>query len=395
MLIAWKRCAWPVVLAAALAPFARVHAQPHGGGHGFHVPMPDQQLVLQCRVEGGDAPGVEHVLRPRTLMAAAELSEELRVPPLAQPLRLVQYLPQAERVQQVLPAESGAGPPAVRVQITGRTQSFERWLIADNPERNRLSSLIATWRYMSVADAGQRDVLLQQFREELTRPPQVLIAGAGDAPPMALTARAGESCVWGTDGTRVAVRAFMPHFGLDTETKEPVNQSDKRVNPAVLVEITRNDRTEAHWLFAKFPEFETHGGAATPLRMRLDCPIELTRPAPDVVLVTIDRNRHEAWVRHEGKVTDRALGLNEPIEVPGSNYVFAIVECVPAGRLVETFRATEARSAVTALRVDVAGADGAYAPVWLELGKPRQVETAAGPLVLTFAARATTAPRGG
>jgi len=355
--------------------------------------MPDQELFVQAQIADG-AP-VECIVKPQSSMAPSDLNAQLAVTQLAAPVKVTRYLPRARQVQAVEPATGDAGAPAVRVQIAGRKQAFERWLVAGDPLRNRLTSLIGTWRYMAVADGTERDALLAQFENELTRDPQVLIATDDATPPIVLEAKPGASVEFAGGKQRVTVRAFMPHFGIDTATKEPANQSDKRINPAVRVEVTQNDRTESHWLFAKFPDFQAHGTEALPLQMRLDCPIEVERSAPDMVLVTVARERQEVWTRFEGRIATRGVDLHQPLEVPGSSYMFALAAFVPSGALIESYEPAADGELVTALRVELPGADGATKPVWLELGRVRVVDTPAGPLNLLFASRPSGTTQGG
>lgn len=375
----------------APAALAQGHGGGHGGGHGFHMPMPDQQLFLQCTPAEG--PAVEQAIPTGPPGAAADLQLTLDIPKSTAPLRITRYLPKARQVQEVTEAEGGA--PAIRLQVVGRKQSFELWLVADHPERNRLTSLIGTWRYMAVAGDDERAALFAQFENERTRDPQVLVAVEGQAAPVALPARAGETREFSGGRQRVTVREFLPHFGLDAATNQPVNQSARRINPAARVEVAEDGKTQSSWLFAKFPEFQAHGSAELPLRMRLDCPVELERPAPDMVIVTVARARHEVWLRHAGQISTRPLERNEPVDVPASNYVFALTAFVPSGRLSERYEPADTGGNATALCVEAPAADGKSQSIWLELGRPRVVDTPAGPLTLLFASRPGAATTGG
>ncbi|MFH0981946.1 MAG: hypothetical protein V2A79_10435 [Planctomycetota bacterium] len=119
--------------------------------HGFHPPTPGQEYYVQFRGEVRGVPSVtEAVVQMPSPAAAAELDQAVEVPASAAPVRLKRYLPQARLEQDVLPAEEGPGAPAVELAITGPAQSFRRWLIAGDPDRNRLVSFIGTWRYMVV-----------------------------------------------------------------------------------------------------------------------------------------------------------------------------------------------------------------------------------------------------
>lgn len=55
------------------------------------------------------------------------------------------------------------------------SQSSRAWLVANSLDRNRLTSLVAGWRYVAVNDEKDRDELFQEFETELTRPPLLLL----------------------------------------------------------------------------------------------------------------------------------------------------------------------------------------------------------------------------
>jgi hypothetical protein len=351
--------------------------------------MPGQEFFVECRPGDARPPAtIESVLPIPVPMAPLELDHTVTLPAPWAPIRVTQYLPRAVRDQNVIPVDDEQGQPSVLLTVSGPTGTFDRWLVAGDAERNRLVSLIGTWRYMAVADPQQRDELFQQFEQELTRTPMLRISRPGSAEFAELPAKPGETRSFEDLGITVSVRRFYSDFALRDDTKEPINRSEKRLNPAALVEIDDHGRKEEQWVFAKFRDFMAHESGALPYQVTLDCPLERSSPIPDYVLATVARARHELWTRHQGRIASQPVGLNEPTTVAGSKYTFTLTRFLPSGRLVETYRPTEGKGAVTALRIDVAGPSGASpTPCWLELGKPRVIPTDAGPLTLTFASR--------
>jgi hypothetical protein len=378
-----------VVTGAVLHGVSPTAAQSPGSGHGFHPPMPDQELFLECRLGNSSPPTtIEFVLPISVPMAPLELNHTVTLPAPWAPIQVKQYLPRAVRDQNVVPVDDEQGQPSVLLSVEGPTGTFDRWLVAGDAERNRLVSLIGTWRYMAVADPQQRDELFRQFEQELTRTPMLRITRVGSDEFAELPAKPGETRTFENLGVTVTVRRFYSDFGLRDDTKEPINRSDKLLNPAALVEIDDHGKKEEQWVFAKFSDFMAHESGALPYRVTLDCPLERKSPIPDYVIATVARARHEVWTRYQDQTTSKPLELNESTKVAGSKYSFALTRFLPSGRLVETYRPTEGKGAVTALRVDITGATGASpAPCWLELGKPRVIPTQVGPLTLTFASR--------
>lgn len=356
-------------------------------GHGFHPPMTDQKLYFQCRpveVKDKDAKPIEVALRLPPPGTSGDLDQSLDLPAGMGRIRLTRYLPQAELTQEVVAVRDAAAKPALQVAIEGPTQSFQRWLIADDEERNRLISFIGTWRYMSVADKKQRDDLFAQFRDELTRRPTGVISGVDGKHAHKFPAEPGKTQDFDDLGCKVRVRSFFPHYALDDKSHQPVNQSEKRLNPAILVEIEYDGRKEERWVFARFPDFKARGAEQLPFRVALDCPIAKQGTAPDYLLVTLDRSTHEVWARHEGKTTARPIALEEPIDIVGSQYRFSLTRFVPSGRLIEEYHPVTGRGGVAALRIEVHAASEQMVPVWLELGRPRTISCRDGVVAVAF-----------
>lgn len=81
---------------------------------------------------------------------------------------------------------------------------------------------------------------------------------------------------------RVNIRRRILDFVIDAGSGEAGSRSDEPKNPAILVEIADNTATNMQWLFAKHPDFNTHGGEglsgkAAQLRLRYDVQTDLTQ----------------------------------------------------------------------------------------------------------------------
>jgi hypothetical protein len=356
--------------------------------HGFHPPMPGQTFYFQCRLQQGNEPiTIEEEVALPSVTEPSRLNQVIRLPAQNGTVRLVEYLSQARLNQRVEAAKDPKARPAVRVSIDGPTQSYQRWLLADDPRRNRLTSLIGSWRYMAVDAKAQRDDLLRQFETELTRDPVLVVRGAGGRVSGRLVAKEGASRHFTELKCRVRVEKFYSHYAQDDKKKRPVNVSDKRMNPAALVEIEYEGRRERRWVFSRFPEFGTEAGAAMPIRVSLDCPPESKGTAPDFLLVTVNRKTHEAWSRHEGKHAVRTFSEGEKMKVPGSQYTFHIVACEPAAQLIEEYVPTEGRSAVPALKIELAETGRPPQTIWLQLGREHVIPTKKGAMVVAFGPR--------
>ena len=372
-----------LLVAGVLATGSRGLAQPRD--HGFHPVMPDQTLYFYYRFDGGAEPVAIHVpLSLTSLSAPEELDQLVAVPTPLSSVSLKEYLPQAVLEQRAVRDDGPEAGRTVQIAIDGPSQSFRRWLAANDVARNRLVSFIGTWRYMAVDDPRQRDRLLEEFKNELTRGPVVLIQRTDSGRSAEVKAVPGTVSSLPALECTVRVREFLPDFAFDRRTNQPVKKSDARVNPAVKVVVEHQGAREERWAFAKFPQFQSESQDRLPFRITLDCPLEKQGNTPDFVLITVGVDAHEVWTRSGGEVTAQPVSLNQPIGISGPQSKFQIADYVPSGRLVGHYGPSPGPDAVTALRVEIPESAGAPKSVWLELGKQRVLPTAEGLITLAF-----------
>ncbi len=362
---------------------------------GTHPPMPGQQFHLQVRLGHASSAEVISVVAAIPLVTApADLDQSVALPKPYAPVKITKYFPKATMEQDVATDPSGKSAPAIKIAIVGAKQSFERWLIAGDAERNRMTSLIGTWRYMAVDNREQRGALHTQFEREAGGDPQLVVTRTDGSGSQTLGVKVGRTHQLDELGCEVRVKEFFPHFALNESTKKPMNQSDERSNPAVLVEIQQGDRREERWIFSKYPDFGSKKGSALPFHVTLDCPLNRKSDTPDFVVLSVDRKEHELWTRYKDETSSRPIATGDKTPVSGSSYSFSVAAFTPSGRLVEKYRPAEGRSGQPTLRVVAQGEDGKPMPVWLELGKARTVTTPNGRLTLLFAAQPGSMPGG-
>jgi len=298
---------------------------------------------------------------------------------------VTKYLAAGELIQDVVATEGEGGAPAAQIAIEGPTQSYRRWLVAGDAERNRLISFIATWRYVTAASTAEREELYRQFAEEFTRAPMLTLARADGSEAHAFPFAADKVEDVSRLECKVRMLRFLPHFSRSEETKEPVNRSERRVNPAALVELEHQGRKEPRWVFAKFPGFERPWAEAVPVAVRLDCPQEAERPVPDLVLVSKAGGEHEVWIRHEGRCDSRPIAADEVVPIPGTQYGFRLTSLVPKGRLVERYAPAASGRGVAAIQFTVGPAERSGGEQWVELNKLRVVEQGGERLTVSLA----------
>jgi|GEM_PF-2301245 len=359
-------------------------AVPAVAQHGMHPPMPDQRFALTVRSIESGADVIEVPLDLPSPTMPSDFSQHISLPNGKGAIHAVRYLPRAV-VDQTVEAGTGEGAgPAVRVSIEGPAQSFERWLLGHDAERNRLQSLIGTWRYQAVADKSSRDLLYKQFETELTRDPVIQVRSEAGIVLREIPAKPGMTEKLAESGCTLAVVKFLPHFAIDDKKKTPISISEKRINPAVQVRVSCGQERFDRWLFSRFPEYTPGGVTPLPVPLRLDCPVGSERPIPAFVIITTGGTQQEIWERYEGETTARSLSAGQAVPIANSSYTFSVAKFVASGRLVETYRADESRRAVPAVRIETADAEGLPQSTWIALGEKSIVGAPGSRMVVGF-----------
>ena len=357
-------------------------------GHPVMSAGQDRALHLHCRLEAKEDPvDLDVALALSSPAVESRLDQVVELPSPLPAIRVTRYLPRAERKQRFVADDGKEARCGIELSIDGPARSYQQWLIADDDERNRLISLIGTWRYMAVADKREREELFAQFKSELNRTPTLLIERNDGDQTRKLPAKAGVVRTFDDPGCTVLVKDFYPDFGIDTTTGKPHNQSDEYRNPAALLKLTFGGQTVERWVFARFPGFSRDKSQPSRFRITLDCPFERDSRLPDFALVTVGRSSHELW-RHTGaKSTTRPIAIGERIEVPSSRHTFHIARFVPSGRLIEEFTPTERSSGVAALQIETKDPAGHPIIIWRERGRSSVIPTVRGPLTVVFGPR--------
>ncbi len=354
-------------------------------GFAAHPPIMNEEYVFRYRLENaGDEAKGEVKLAMSSPVLPVELNQVITLPGESGSVTLRRYIPRAVREQTVVADETGASPSAVLVSIDGPSQSYQRWLIAGDPERNRLSSLIGHWRYIAVDNRKQRDLLFSEFKTERTRGARILVSKMDGSGLVKKTAKSDTVHKIPELGCTVRVKELFHDFAVDTKTAKHINKSDKRMNPAALVEIEHDGRREERLVFAKFPDYGSDTADALPIRVELDWALHERKPVPAYVVTTINKKDNESWSRFQGDSKSEPLKIGLKMPIPASAYTFHLQRFVPSGRLVEGFKPSETKGSVTALEIETIGASGERITTWLEMDVKRIVDTAHGKLAVEF-----------
>jgi hypothetical protein len=372
-----------VILALVGALAAVTPAQPQ------HPEVSREKLYFECKLE---VKGKEHKVEVPINLLSPQLpgkpDQEVKLPVGFPSVHLVHYLPWAKLKQSLVEDRGPGAGPAVILDIRGPKLSFQRALVARDPARNQLTSLIGHWKYLSAADPKDRDRLFKEYENELTRDPRLIVGRLDKRAATQIPVEAGKTHELKELGCTIRIKEFHSTYTAGQKTPPaPSSKPMKRFNPAVRLEIEWDGNKEEWLVFSRFPEFNRTGSKKAPYTVRLDCPHEQRQRVPHFAVVTVGETRHEVWTRVDGKTASRPLGPTDRVGIPGSKYTFGIAAFSPAARVQEDYELTKEKRASTVLKIRTTDLEGEPTTVWLRYARPRTVVTKVGPIHLLFGKR--------
>ncbi len=155
------------------------------------------------------------------------------------------------------------------------------------------------------------------------------------------------------DGTAVKVLKYFPHFTIDDG--EAQNMSDKPVNPAVQVEISRpgGDVPGKTWLFSKFPDFHKNHGQDIGVSLEYIRPASLDFANSISLYAVRDGDLKYAVVPDEGSVLKGTGASGTRISIGPKGMEFELIEVLRKAELRTDVTAAESGKGKTGARVRI------------------------------------------
>lgn len=117
---------------------------------------------------------------------------------------------------------------------------------------------------------------------------------------------------------RMTVTRYVPDFMIDSSSKEVKSRSSVPRNPAIEIKVDGGGQTHTEWLFAKFPDFSSHGGAAGAMPLRFKYMYEPPMPKGGG---SIKAFRSSLQFIDGGKVVkDAVIAVNSPVTYKGYTF---------------------------------------------------------------------------
>lgn len=179
-----------------------------------------------------------------------KLDEVLPVMGTAMEIILEQYI--SDLRWEASAVKKADGGVVARLAIKGPDVDQSFWLNSDDPAVQSMSSPIGGVALKKLHNADTAEKLLR----ELTKSKSIGVLSLGypdpNMPREYVVSSSGKVSI-PKSKYKISVQKYMPHYTVDTTTKEVVNQSKKPLNPAIKLRVDEGKKRYEQWLWSKFP----------------------------------------------------------------------------------------------------------------------------------------------
>lgn len=320
--------AYIIVVAVAVVSFfastACVQAYPKGSPHAFvggpweivvNVGAPVQEFIFPFEVVDENK--------------SSKLEKTLPIMGTPVKIRLDKYVP-ALSWETIVTEKPDIGAVASLV-FKGPNLHQQMWFDTNDSTKQSVTSSIGGITLKKI----QNSDTLKKLSEGLTSgsTPGVLLVWKKDAKePLEYVVDISKTI--SIPGTNFKVKAteYIPHYSIDTTTKEVTSTSDKPVNPALKVSVSDGEKTAEQWLWSKYPS-SPHAKYELPLRIEFR-DFDLNGMDGSHIIAVAKGQTSYLFSSIEGKIQARKIKPEDTYFLANKEYSFVVSSLSTSGDFI-------------------------------------------------------------
>jgi hypothetical protein len=293
-------------------------------------------------------------------------------------IRLKEYLPDLK--WEAAAVEDPNGGIVAKLRAKGENFEQEVLLCADDPSTQSFSSSIGGVTLVGLHDPNIVEKLVPELAD--ANAVGIVSVWLEDAQsPIEYVVTPGHTISIPELGHTLSVLSYVPHYSIDTETKEVTNQSKEPVNPAIKVRVESAEETYEQWLWAKFPSF-AHDATKHALNMKFTNFVLGHTEGTHLLVVSLGSR---PWILSStsGKVKAEPVTPGKPYPFTNKEYYFSVEEIIDHA-VIETRWSNNSEQLLHPAFVAVVEEDDIEQEAVLELNRPYHGKTSLGTMVLLY-----------
>ena len=292
-------------------------------------------------------------------------------------IRLEQYIPDLKWETSVVKRDGGGTVAELGIKGPSLDQKF--WLNTDDPARQSMSSPVGGVALKKLHDPNK----IEKLMRELANPKAVGVLSIwpqDSNSALEYVVYPKETMTIPASKYKLTVLDYMPHYQIDTKTKEVVNQSKKPINPAIKVSVNDGQNTSEEWLWSKFPS-SPHQKVKLPFRMRFT-DFDLGDTKGQYILAAAPESKPWLLLSEDGKTRTEEAIFGRPYPFADEAYSFSIEKLTYGAVIKSDWKNNSENLLSPAIIVMVKNAPAQQ--IVLELNKTTHIETGFGTIALIY-----------
>ncbi len=293
-------------------------------------------------------------------------------------VQLQEYLPDLQWETNI--AHKDNGGIIAEMHITGN--GLDRKLFLDSEDDKKKSITATGIGSLSVHKFYDKS-LVKKIADQIADPKALGIISVwlkgSDQPVEFLATETGTLIVPATN-YRITIQQYVPHYSIDTDTRQVVSISDKPVNPAIKIKTEIDGEAAEQWLWSKFPS-HPHGGTELPFRIEYFA-FKLGAKG-DHLLAGAKGSQVYIFYIKDGQTVAEKAQIDKPYFFKDKTYSFRLMK-IRQQAAIETKWSNKSESLKNPAIIASIVQNGHQRQAVLELNKAYNAQTETGMLTILF-----------
>ncbi|MBC8469802.1 MAG: hypothetical protein H8D56_10050 [Planctomycetes bacterium] len=293
-------------------------------------------------------------------------------------IRLMQYLPDLKWETSIV--EDPKGGAVVQIKAKGENLNQDIWLSSADPAKQSISSQIGGIKIVKLHSSEE----IEKIMRELTSSKSIGIVSVWDKntnKPLEYVANTGDTITLPTSDYKLKILEYVPHYSIDTTTKNVTNMSNKPVNPAIKINLDNGNDNYEQWLWSKFPS-SPHMKKDLPLRVQFT-DFDIGTTPGNYVFVTTQGSEPWLFYSRDGKKHAEKAKLKNEYPFAQKTYTFSIEDFSNRANIKNEWKKGSEELISPAIIANIVE-NKTRKQLVLELNKPNHHKSASGTMVLLY-----------
>ncbi len=298
-------------------------------------------------------------------------------------IELKQYVPDLKWETKAVHKSDAGTILLVSIKGEGLDKTF--WLDSSDPSKRLVNSSIGSVAVKKLYDA--------KTIKKLTKGPIspetigiVSIWPVGEDKPFECLVDMNETIAIDGSEYKLSFLEYMPHYSINSETKEVTNLSERPSNPALKIRLESKQDTYEQWLWSKFQN-SPHHRKALPIRINFD-DLDIGSSSGKYIFFTAPDSDLWMYYFKDNAILVEKADIQKSYLFENEKYSFSIEQFHNSGVITNEWENEAENLRNPAIIINIKEGDKEQEAV-LEINKPYHYQSDSGTMLLLYKSKIT------